>query len=615
MATGSAPPQPLPDGWLEHRAPTGLVYYEHTRTHQRLFSRPSSSSSSTTAPQRRLLPPAPPGSTLVELCTRAVLWSGAPAEPAPALVPSEVADALLRALTSSGPGVSGGPRGPAAVTRAIASVGPALSELAMPAALANASVGSVAAAAARGQLRGLVSLSLRGCGRLGPRELRCVAAGCPGLRSLDVGQCAAVDAPSLAAALASCASLEVLAADHCMGVVGALAAASASLRALRLCSRLEALALACPRLQLLDLGDCWDLRELAVDAAARPAGLVEAGLFKCRALTGDSLLALVAPSSPALRYLDVSGCAALTERSLEAAARACPSLTHFVATYCPAAGPGAVAAVGSSCAALESVFLGGCPRESGPACAALAGAGASLRGVTFAPGLTGAALSAVCAAARGLVVVDLSEQELIRDDDVCALLRSCRAMRSLSISDCGELTDAALDALQQQQSPPCMGAEDGDDAQPAPGASLRSFIATNVPLTDRAVGALARRCPSLTSVDLTRNAHVSDAGIAELAGSCPQLRTLSLAFCRLVSDAALASLAEARGRPGVAPPPLALNVYGCEQVSTGAVVALLAAGGVKEVNVSASVSRELADVPQEQLRGVAVQSCNTDPLI
>ena len=56
-------------------------------------------------------------------------------------------------------------------------------------------------------------------------------------------------------------------------------------------------------------------------------------------------------------------------------------------------------------------------------------------------------------------------------------------------------------------------------------------------MTDAGVQALAKRCPSLESVNLMCCSKVTDAGVQALAERCPSLESVNLMCCSKETDA------------------------------------------------------------------------------
>lgn len=80
--------------------------------------------------------------------------------------------------------------------------------------------------------------------------------------------------------------------------------------------------------------------------------------------------------------------------------------------------------------------------------------------------------------------------------------------------------------------------------------------------------ALARHCPSLTSLDLHGCFNVTDAGVVALAHCCSGLADLDLAGCRRITDEALVGLGSAQ-LPLVRQPILLCQHHQCGGGSVG----------------------------------------------
>ena len=93
---------------------------------------------------------------------------------------------------------------------------------------------------------------------------------------------------------------------------------------------------------------------------------------------------------------------------------------------------------------------------------------------------------------------------------------------------------------------------------------LQSVILSECPqVTGAALEALARGCPGLKTLGLYGCGQVTGAAVEALSGGCPGLHTVYLGRCPQVTDAAVEALV--RGCPGLQ----SVDLDGCEQV-TGA---------------------------------------------
>jgi hypothetical protein len=128
------------------------------------------------------------------------------------------------------------------------------------------------------------------------------------LLTCDVS-CTALPADAVAALVATSPRLVRLDARALLSLRGTLTLRSASLRCvdLQLCTNLGALVLTCPALEAADVRGCFSLRSLRVASVCPLAHLDLAMLTRLADLD-------VADHCPALRHLDLAGCAALPSR-------------------------------------------------------------------------------------------------------------------------------------------------------------------------------------------------------------------------------------------------------------------------------------------------------------
>jgi len=539
--------------------------------------------------------------SLATLCARVVVTAAEHVRVAAA--PGEVADGVVKTMFDER--LTDGR--PEAARRALARVGPMLREFVLPPGTAGR-VGRELVAGVAEHCRALWALSLRGCAAVTPAALAAIARNTAStLEHLDVGECSALDSSSIAAVARLCTRLRSLTADHCVGAKQPLVVDAPVLESLRVMGLVvPQLTLRCPQLLLLDCSDCWDVETLAWNCGSA-VPLAEANLFRCKKLRGGSFAAFInANCTPALRYLNICECQFVAGRDAAAAVTGLSQLTHMVADMCALLDDEAIAALARSCPRLASVYFNECPRVTEAGCAELARC-TMLEGCTFPTTVGDVSLMAIArAAAASLVVVDVTGSTTLTDAGVSTLLQSCVSLRTLTISECPRLTDACFAPL---------SAADGGAA----GTKLRNLTAQMTLHTDSALHILAGRCHSLVSIDLLHNGRITDAGVIELIRCCPLLASVNLSFCTLITDATLAAFAASGSPPqptASASPPLSLDVYGCNQVTADAVIALLASTtrSIRDINVNMSIRERISQLPVAALRGARVHSQRGDPI-
>lgn len=124
------------------------------------------------------------------------------------------------------------------------------------------------------------------------------------------------------------------------------------------------------------------------------------------------------------------------------------------------------------------------------------------------------------------------------------LLRRFQHLKSLSLSNCTELSDAGLTRLLSY------------------GSNLQKLnLDCCFKVTDYGLSLVASGCPSLMSISLYRCLSVTDKGLETLANACLSMRYVNLSYCSQISDKGLTAITQ-RCRQLQA-----INISHCDRIS------------------------------------------------
>ncbi|XP_065781586.1 F-box/LRR-repeat protein 2-like isoform X1 [Muntiacus reevesi] len=244
-------------------------------------------------------------------------------------------------------------------------------------------------------------------------------------------------------------------------------------------------------LQCLDMAECCLVRgrELAQSLGSvcgPPPPLASLSLAYCSSLKDASVLSLIPALSPRLRVLDLSSCVALTNQTLQAI---CTYLTH-----------------------LSVLRLAWC-RELGDW--GLLGLGEPIKAPLQEP-----------QPHEELEHWASSPKDLSPQPQGPSLLM-LQALRELDLTACSKLTDASLTKVLRFP-------------------QLRQLSLSLLPaLTDKALVAVAKGCPSLERLALSHCSLLSDHGWAQAASFWPRLQHLNLSSCSQLTEQTLDSIGQA----------------------------------------------------------------------
>nr|XP_020740554.1 leucine-rich repeat-containing protein 29 [Odocoileus virginianus texanus] len=217
-----------------------------------------------------------------------------------------------------------------------------------------------------------------------------------------------------------------------------------------------------------------------------PPPLASLSLAYCSSLKDASVLSLIPALGPRLRVLDLSSCVALTNQTLQAI---CTYLTH-----------------------LSVLRLAWC-KELGDW--GLLGLGEPIKAPSQEP-----------QPHEELEHWASSPKDLFPQPQGPSLLM-LQALRELDLTACSKLTDASLTKVLRFP-------------------QLRQLSLSLLPaLTDKALVAVAKGCPSLERLALSHCSLLSDHGWAQAASSWPRMQHLNLSSCSQLTEQTLDSIGQA----------------------------------------------------------------------
>ena len=107
---------------------------------------------------------------------------------------------------------------------------------------------------------------------------------------------------------------------------------------------LSCFAVACPRVEILDLEGCWELTDGSLASlAAVCRNLRKLNLRYCFRIT-DKGLAILANGCPHINDLCLGDCFQITDKGLASLTTGCPAITDLYTAGCPRITPGAIEA-------------------------------------------------------------------------------------------------------------------------------------------------------------------------------------------------------------------------------------------------------------------------------
>ncbi|KAA0148217.1 hypothetical protein FNF28_07475 [Cafeteria roenbergensis] len=392
----------------------------------------------------------------------------------------------------------------------------------------------------------LAELKLDGCEGVRGAGLAAVADCCPRLRTLGLARCSWVPGWVLARLGAGCPAIETLdLSGHdrlkdddlraCVRGMTALTDVS-----LPLCTSLSdpgvlAVAQAAPGLRklLLDRRDLpYKITDVACLGLAQHCTALETlSLVNCEKLS-DSGLSWLAGACHSLTTLDLRGCTKVSDVGMRALAEGTPLLRRLRLAGCKRVGDVGVRHLAGGCPELAELDFGGLFLLSDGAQRGFAQEG----------------LQALADAAPPIEALNLGGCTQVGDRVARRLPRAFPDLKRLALSACGGLTAPGL----------------RDCLAGLPALTAVNLRSSREAVTDGVLAALASTArASLTSLCVADCSDVSDRGVSALARRCRSLQTLDMTGCKRLTDLSLFALADADLFPGLKD----LSFRGCEGVT------------------------------------------------
>ncbi|KAE9358387.1 hypothetical protein PR003_g1294 [Phytophthora rubi] len=255
------------------------------------------------------------------------------------------------------------------------------------------------------------------------------------------------------------------------------------------------------RLVLVDLSDCPQLNDVALQTLAAGCWMIETFIMKrCRGVS-DAGIVKIAQCCKDLRHLDVSECSRLGEygdKALLEIGKCCPKLCVLDLFGCQHVHDPGVRAIAKGCPLLTTLKLTGCRDVSSVAIRALAQQCTQLEVLSLSGCIktTNSDLQLLATNCPQLTWLDISGSPNIDARGVRALAQNCTSLTYLSLAGCQRVGDAALSEL-----------------------------------TSAGAGGLTKSLGELSLADCPR---VTENGVDALTTVCTNLITLNLTNCKQI---------------------------------------------------------------------------------
>ncbi|GMF33310.1 unnamed protein product [Phytophthora fragariaefolia] len=255
------------------------------------------------------------------------------------------------------------------------------------------------------------------------------------------------------------------------------------------------------RLVLVDLSDCQQLNDAALQTLAAGCWMIETFIMKrCRGVS-DAGIVKIAQCCKDLRHLDVSECSRLGEygdKALLEIGKCCPKLRVLDLFGCQHVHDPGVRAIAKGCPLLTTLKLTGCRDVSSVAIRALAQQCTQLEVLSLSGCIktTNSDLHLLATNCPQLTWLDISGSPSIDARGVRSLAQNCTSLTYLSLAGCQRVGDAALNEL-----------------------------------TSAGAGGLTKTLGELSLADCPR---VTENGVDALTNVCTNLITLNLTNCKQI---------------------------------------------------------------------------------
>ncbi|XP_013780499.1 F-box/LRR-repeat protein 15-like [Limulus polyphemus] len=171
-------------------------------------------------------------------------------------------------------------------------------------------------------------------------------------------------------------------------------------------------------------------------------------LKNCKWLTND-LLCPVFDRNPNILKVDISGCSAVSNPSLQILAVCCPALKYLSLEGCHWVSAAAVESLALHCPGLEVVNLTSCWEVTDQAASTLAACCTRLRSLSLSRiyGITDKTLSMIAGHSSLLEHLDVAGCWRVTDHGIRLVGEYCRILKSLKVQDCRDVTEGSLATL------------------------------------------------------------------------------------------------------------------------------------------------------------------------
>jgi len=379
-------------------------------------------------------------------------------------------------------------------------------------------------------------VDLTGCQLPTQEGYRCLAAGCPALRSINLTKCP-IDDKALSTLARGCRNLEHIVLFGCGNVTD---------------SGLGKVVHCCPSLRKVELFGCSSITDEGIAMLAKCRKLDFLNVRACRLISDASIDALV-HGCPSLHTMNLTGCKRLSNKGLAGLSQ-CPNMHSLTLSGCSQISDAGLAWVVSGCQQLQELNLQGCHGITSASLATISAACPSLRCLNLkGTAVADPGLEAVAVHCKGMVEINLQGLERITDSSLCALA-SCPDLREVFLCGCCLITDQGLEALAQgclalrklslrgchrltDYGVAALAAWQLKEQHAVPSQLEILLLDECSTITDAAMVCVAHGCPALQEVSLRGCLGIKGMGLLPLVDMCPNITAVDAVRCEISSQA------------------------------------------------------------------------------
>ncbi|KAI9095449.1 hypothetical protein DFS34DRAFT_595001 [Phlyctochytrium arcticum] len=254
-----------------------------------------------------------------------------------------------------------------------------------------------------------------------------------------------------------------------------------------------------------------------------------------------------------IRTLNLSEiCDFVTDRFMRSVAESCSNLRIVNVERCQRATAAGIGSVVSQCRALEQMDLTGISASND---AALLQMFPVLRSnikniaLTLSPEVTGPGLIAALENLPNLERLWLQHCDMLRDETISKLLKTCLQLTDLSLLDCRQCTNVTVEYIAHNVGPRLSQLTIGlSDHIRDPSIQMLATHCRNLTgltlallrhITDESLISIAKYLPNLNELGIFSSPHITNTGVARVATSCRKLERLCLYDCQALTPEAL----------------------------------------------------------------------------